>query len=304
MADFTFPLAPSSVNQDGTITTNMFVQEPTRLSNYVADLVQANLVASQLFTSVAATGGAIMYDRLEANAALANQTPGVIAPGAEFPVIGTGNGQPIVDPVVKTGGKYELTREAEKRNDPTVLQRGARRIANTMVKDIDDRGVNVIKATLAGIDGSLKHESTGWAAAGKVQASAKTALSGEGTLIDDILSAKLKIEEVELGYSPDTLVLGRSDAKNLKTILGINNWQSILSTLGVTLVETGSKALNAGEGLLLERGTIGVMGVEDPISTDSDYIKARQVTEFYTWASMAFGVTDPMSAVVLSGLAQ
>lgn len=304
MADFTFPLAPSSVNQDGTITTNMFVQEPTRLSNYVADLVQANLVASQLFTSVAATGGAIMYDRLETNGALANQTPGVIAPGAEFPVIGTGNGKPMVDPVVKTGGKYELTREAEKRNDPTLLQRGARRIANTMVKDVDNRGFEVIKDTLENMEGALKLESDGWAAAGKVQASAKTALSGEGKLIDDILSAKLKIEETELGYSPDTLVLGRSDAKNLKTILGINNWQAILGTLGVTLVETGSKALAAGEGLLLERGTIGVMGVEDPISTDSEYIKARQVTEFYTWATLAFGVTDPLSAVFISGLAQ
>ena len=304
MADFTFPLDPSSVNQDGTITTNMFVQEPTRLSNYVADLVQANLVASQLFTSVAATGGAIMYDRLETNAALANQTPGVIAPGAEFPVIGTGNGKPMVDPVVKTGGKYELTREAEKRNDPTLLQRGARRIANTMVKDVDNRGFEVIKDTLENMEGALKLESDGWAAAGKVQASAKTALSGEGKLIDDILSAKLKIEETELGYSPDTLVLGRSDAKNLKTILGIDNWQAILGTLGVTLVETGSKALAAGEGLLLERGTIGVMGVEDPISTDSEYIKARQVTEFYTWATLAFGVTDPLSAVLITGLAK
>lgn len=210
----------------------------------------------------------------------------------------------MVDPVVKTGGKYELTREAENRNDPTLLQRGARRIANTMVKDVDNRGFEVIKNTLENMEGALKLESDGWAAAGKVQASAKTALSGEGKLIDDILSAKLKIEETELGYSPDTLVLGRSDAKNLKTILGINNWQDILGTLGVTLVETGSKALSAGEGLLLERGTIGVMGVEDPISTDSEYIKARQVTEFYTWATLAFGVTDPLSAVLITGLAK
>ncbi|MFW9145997.1 major capsid protein [Corynebacterium striatum] len=304
MADFTFPLAPSSVNQDGTITTDMFVQEPTRLSKYVADLVQANLIAGQLFTSVAATGGAILYDRLEANAALANQTPGVIAPGGEFPVIGTGNGQPIVDPVVKTGGKYELTREAEKRNDPTLLQRGARRIANTMTKDIDDRAFSVVKGTLAAMEGALKLESAGWASAGKVQASAKTALTGEGKLVDDILSAKMLIEDTNLGYSPNTLILGRKDAKNLKTILGISNWQSILSTLGVTLVETGSKALADGEGLLLERGTIGVIGVEDPISTDSEYIKARQVTEFYTWATLAFGVTDPLSAVLITGLAK
>lgn len=304
MADFTFPLAPASINQDGTITTSMFVKEPTRLSNYIADLVQANLVAGQLFTSVAATGGAIMYDRLETNNALADQKPGVIAPGAEFPVIGVGGGKPFVDPVVKTGGKYELTREAEKRNDPTILQRGARRIANTMAKDVDGRGFEVVKDVLSTTEGALKHESNGWAAAGKVQATAKTALNGEGTLIDDILSAKLLIESTNLGYTPDTLVLGRKDAKNLKAILGISNWESILSTLGVTLIETGSDALAEGEGILLERGTIGVMGVEDPISTDSEYIKARQVTEFYTWATLAFGVTDPMSAVFLTGLAQ
>ena len=46
------------------------------------------------------------------------------------------------------------------------------------------------------------------------------------------------------------------------------------------------------------------MGVEDPISTDNEYIKGRQLTRFYTWASMAFGVTDPLSVVKLSGLAQ
>lgn len=304
MSDFTFPLNPATVNQDGTITTNMFVQEPKRLSKYVGDLVQANLLSQYLFTSVAATGGALLFDQLQKNEALADQQPGVIAPGAEFPMIGTSTGKPLVSPVVKTGGKYELTREAEKRNDPSVLQRGARKVANTMVKDVDGRAFAVINDVLNTLPGALKLESSGWAAAGNVQASAKTALTGEGKLIDDLASAKLLCEETELGYSPNALILKRRDAKNLKTILGINNWQTVLGTLGLTLFEAGSSQLADGEGLLLESGTIGVMGVEDPISTDSEYIKARQVTEFYTWATMAFGVTDPFSAVKLTGLAQ
>lgn len=304
MADFTFPLAPASVNADGTISTSMFVKEPTRLSNYIADLVASDLVSTQLFTSGSATGGAIMYDRMDVNSALADQKPGVIAPGGEFPVIGTANGVPVVDPVVKTGGKYELTREAEKRNDPILLQRGARRVANTMVRDIDDRAFAVIKDVLASISGALTLESSGWAAAGNVQASAKTALTGEGKLLDDLESAKLLMKETKLGYTPDTLVLGLRDAKNLKVILGLTNWRQILDTMGLTLIETSSDNLPAGEGLLIERGTIGVMGVEDPISTDNEYIKSRQVTEFYTWASMAFGVTDPLSVVKLTGLAQ
>ena len=304
MADFTFPLSPAAVNADGTVTTSMFVKEPTRLSNYVADLVQADLVSAQLFTSVAATGGAIMYDRLEINSATADQKPGVIAPGAEFPVIGTSNGKPIVDPVVKTGGKYELTREAEKRNDPILLQRGARRVANTMVQDIDDRAFAVIDNVLTNYEGALTQESSGWVAASKVTASNKTAVTGEGTIISDLVDAMTKIKTTNLGYNADTLVLGYQDSATLIKVLGLKEWQSILGSLGLTLVQTGAKSLAAGTGLLLERGTIGVMGVEDPISTDNEYIKSRQVTEFYTWATMAFGVTDPLSAVKLVGLTQ
>lgn len=302
MTDFTFPLSPAAVNEQGTITTSMYVKEPTRLSNYVSQLVQANLVSQFLFTSTTANGGAIMYDRLEVNIATAAEKPGVIAPGAEFPAFSTAQGKPMVDPVVKTGGYYDLTREAEKRNDPILLQRGAQRVANTMAKDIDARAFAVIKSVLASIDGSLKLESDGWAAAGKVQASAKTAFTGEGKLIDDLEEAKLKIAETDLGYIPDTLVLKERDAKNLRTVLGIKNWSEVLGTLGLTLLTTNSASLAAGEGLLMQRSAVGVMGVEDPISTDNEYIKSRQLTRFYTWATMAFGVTDPFSVVMLSGL--
>lgn len=304
MSDFTFPLSPAAVNEQGNITTSMFVQEPTRLSNYIANLVQANLVSQFLFTSTEANGGAIMYDRLETNEATVAQKPGVIAPGAEFPAFDTAHGKPVVDPVVKTGGHYDLTREAERRNDPILLQRGAQRVANTMTTDIDERAFEVISSTLDSIPASLKHESTGWAKAGNVKASEKTALTGEGTLIDDIEEAKLKIKETKLGYIPDTLVLKSRDAKNLRTILGVQNWQSVLNTLGVELLITDADTLAAGEGLLMQRGAVGVMGVEDPISTDNEYIKGRQLTRFYTWATMAFGVTDPLSVVKLSGLAQ
>ena len=213
-------------------------------------------------------------------------------------------GKPVVDPVVKTGGHYDLTREAEKRNDPIILQRGANRVANTMVKDIDDRAFQVIDGVISTMDNGLKLESSGWAAAGKVTASNKTALTGEGKLIDDIEEAKLKIEETNLGYMPDTLVLKPRDAKNLRAILGVDKWQQILSTLGITLYVSNTNSLKEGEGLLLQRGAVGVMGVEDPISTDNEYIKGRQVTRFYTWATMAFGVTDPLSVVKLSGLEQ
>lgn len=173
MSDFTFPLAPASI-EDGSINIDLFVQEPTRLSNYISENIQAHLVSQFLFGSTAAKGGAIMYDRIVKPAKGADADPGVIAPGAEFPLLGTGEGEPVVDPVVKTGGKYEITREAQKRNDPILLQRGAQRVANTMAKDIDSRAFTVLKRTLEAMPESLTFDSKGWKAAGNVAASAYT----------------------------------------------------------------------------------------------------------------------------------
>lgn len=300
MTDVTFPLAPASVS-NGQVTLDLFVKEPTRISNYVSQLVQANLVSQFIFTSTAANGGAIMFDRLEENKSTSDDDPGVIAPGAEFPMLGTDRGEPVVEAVVKTGGKFEITREAMRRNDPVVAQRNAQRIANTMVRDIDRRAFKAITDDLSEFDGALTFESAGWAAATGVAAGTKTAVTGEGQIVSDLLDARLLVEETDLGYSPDTLVLSPQARTNMQKLLGLDSWTGVLQSLGLTAYTT-TALTNPGEALLLQRGAAGMMGVEDPISTDNEYIKARQTTEFYTWASMAFGVTDPLSIVKITGL--
>lgn len=303
MAEGAFPFDPVAVH-GSTVTTHLFVKEPTRISRYVSDLVEANLLSQFIFSTAQASGGAILYDQLLTNASTAANKPGVIAPGAEFPLLDALDSEPVVARVQKTGGRYFITDEAVKRNDPSVLQRKAQKVANTMVKDLDDRAFAAISEALKKVDGALEFESAGWAAAGNVKATDKTALTGEGKIIDDIEEAKLLIEETELGYTPDTLVLKPRDAKNLRTILGTDNWQQVLSTLGLQLLVTNSHQISAGEGLLLQRGVAGVMGVESPISTETWRDPARQVQNFSTWATMAYGVTDPLSIVRLKGLAK
>lgn len=302
MADVTFPLDPASV-ENGKITLDLFVNQPARISNYVSQLVQRDLVSQYLFSSTAAQGGAILYDRLERNEAYANQKPGVIAPGGEFPNMGTDQGEPEVRRVVKTGGRFEVTREAAKRNDASLVQRNGRRIANTMVKDIDERAFQSIYSDLEDASESLEFASDGWASALQVTAGEKTATTAEGAITADLLRAKLMVENTDLGYSPDTLVMTPTVRTNLQILLGVNNWTAVLQSIGLTPYTTTALPVE-GEALLLERNTVGVMGVEDPISTDNEYIKARQVTAFYTWATMAFGVTDPLSIVRLTGLDQ
>lgn len=299
MSKTTFPLNPATV-QDGSITLDLFVKEPTRISRFISDSVQADLVSQKLFRSVAAQGGAILFDQVTSNSDQEHYKPGVIAPGAEFPTLSYGDTEPVVERVVKTGGKYEVTREAMRRNDPALLLDKARKVARTMIRDIDARAFSALTTAIDNTNGALSVESDGWAAATKVQASAKTAVTGEGKIISDLLDATHMIEKTDLGYHADLLLLNSSDALNLKKALGLKDYTGVLSTLGLKLHT--SQAIKPGEGFVLQSNAAGVIGVEDPVSTDNEYIKARQVTEFYTWATMAFGVTDPLSVVKLTGL--
>ena len=295
-----FPLGAPEV-RDGAITIDRMLNEPTRIDNYAARLVERDLLTQTIFGNVTTSGGALLFDQLVKNEPTATDKPGVIAPGAEFPVLHTPDGEPVVVRVQKTGGKFGITDEARVRNDAMLLQRKVSQVANTMVKDLDERGIKALSDALEALDDkALTVASGGWAAAAGVQASAKTAKTGEGELINNLLDAQLKIQETELGYNPDVLVLNPTDAKNLKLIFGVANYQEMLSTFGLTLHTTTAQP--AGEGLVLQSGMVGVMGVESPISTETWRDASTQTTWSQTWATVAFGVTDPMAMVKLTNL--
>lgn len=294
-----FPLAGPTV-EDGAITIDLMLNEPTRIDNYAARLVERDLLSKVIFGNVTTSGGALLFDRLLKNSPTALNKPGVISPGAEFPILHTPDGEPIVERVKKTGGKFGITDEARIRNDETLLQRKIAQVSNTMVKDLDERGIAALNAALDTVEGALKVNSGGWEAAANVAANTKTAKTGEGEIINNLLDAQLAIEQTELGYTADTLVLNPADAKNLKLVLGVGNYTEMLTTFGLTLHT--SNAMAKGEGLVLQAGMVGVMGVESPISTETWRDAATQTTWSQTWATVAFGVTDPLAMVKLTNL--
>lgn len=294
-----FPLSGPNV-ENGAITIDMMLNEPTRIDNYAAQLVERDLLSKVIFGNVTTTGGALLFDQLVKNTPTATDKPGIVAPGAEFPVLHTPDGEPVVARVQKTGGKFGVTDEARIRNDAMLLQRKISQVSNTMVKDLDERGISALTEAIDKIDGTLSVASGGWDKAAEVAATAKTAKTGEGEVISNLLDAQLAIEQTDLGYTADTLVLNPVDAKNLKLLLGVGNYQEMLGTFGLNLHSTN--AMKKGEGLVLQAGMVGVMGVESPISTETWRDASTQTTWSQTWATVAFGVTDPLAMVKLNGL--
>lgn len=296
--DMMFPLGAPEV-RDGAITVDLMLNEPTRIDNYISRLVEKNLLSALIFNNVTADGGALLFDQLTENMSTATNGPGVIAPGGEFPVLWTPDGEPMVETVKKTGGKVGLTDEAVKRNDLAQMQRKLRQIANTMVVDLDRRGIGALNAAVDKVPSALKVTSSGWGAATNVAASAKTAKTAEGAVLADIATARNLVEKTELGYVLDLLILHPDDALNLSLLLGVTEWEGVLGTLGLTPHVT--TAAEVGKPLLIASRMVGSMGVESPISTESWREEKVQTHWTQTWATVAFGVTDPLAMVRIEG---
>lgn len=294
-----FPLSAPSIS-DGAITVDLMLKEPTRIDNYISQLVEKNLLSTLFYNSVSAEGGALMFDQMTENVAHADNEPGVVSPGGEFPILWTSDAEPKLVTVQKTGGKFPVTDEAIRRNDQAGLQRKIRQVANTMVRDLDRRGMAAMHSAMEQIPDTLAVESGNWQSELTTTKANTTAQSGSGVVTADLARATNLVENTDLGYVLDTIVLHPDDALNLKLLLGSNEWTQVLGGQGLTPHVT--TAAMKGSPILLAAHQIGSMGVETPISTEAWRDPETQKMWSQTWASVAFGITDPFAMVVLDGV--
>ena len=271
--------APTVAN--GAITVDLMLQEPARISKYIADITALKMFTDRLFGHSDAQGGAILYEVNTENQVLADDHTGIIAPGGEYPELDATPGEPKVAQVKKLGGKFSITDEAKALNDMALLQRRAQRISNTMVFDVDNNGMLAIKKAIQEYGSYIpKVESSGWVSMNKTEKLKQTAAKSIRAELNAALAAG---EKTQMGYLYNLLVLHTDDALQLA-----NTFSSPLAT--------------PGEGLLVAEGQVGTIGMEEPISTATWRDEARDLTWTKVKAVLEHVVTDPMAMVRLTGL--
>lgn len=298
MSISTYPFSGPSV-VDGSITVDLLLQEPTRITKYVADLAAKQLFAASIFTAGNASGGAIIFDQLTKNDVYSEGTAKVSA-GGEFPNVSSDKGEPLVAKVEKTGGKFKVTDEARKRNDQALIQRESRKLANTIVRDIDTTALAALNAGVAALGSdALTVQSGGWVLAGKTTNANKTAAASARA---DILRAKAAGAKTELGYNYNLLIMHPDDDLALQIALESDaNVQAFYAANGLTPIV--SAQATAGTPKLVAGGTVGTMGIEDPLSSEVFDDRKIQSTWYQSWMTAAFGVTDPYAIIDITNVA-
>lgn len=296
-----FPLDPTfQINGDGSISVDAMLKEPTRITRYVTEKINQDLLSNKIYSSGPVSGGIIMYNQITGKVNLGETAlrTAKVAPGGEFPEIDQTQVSEQFTRVQKIGGKITITDEARKRNDDRFLNQELFRLANRMTSDLDSDAVAAFDAAMAApsVD-NQEVTSNGWVKVNNTKAADKVpALSVEA----DLEALRLKTDLIDLGYNYTTLLLHPEDASALRLAVGIGNEQAFLSQWGYTIEV--SKHVPRGEGWLLAPKQFGYMGVETPVSTETWRDEAHQVTHSQTWATMGYAITDPYALVKITGL--
>jgi hypothetical protein len=271
------PLGPPTVSGT-TMTVDLALNAPTRVTRTLMDLTLQRFFADRVFTSAGGvSGGAVVYDELLANDLYSDRDIRRVAPGDEFPLITSSRRAPKVAEVEKWGAKFFTTIEARDRNDIAVFTRNIRMMANTIVRKMNQRAVEVLEAAVQASPNRLV-TGVNWSTVVTAGSTASNSNLWPGY---DFSRAQAQAETEELGIVYDLWILNPQEYLQLARIYGpfLND---LLSSLGLSIFVTNR--VPAGNAYVVQSGQVGQMRVEQPLQTTQWY--EQETERFWTQSSV------------------
>lgn len=292
-----YPLSPAAISGD-TLSLDLMLSEPTRISAFLSDITLRRMFSPRIFTAGGElSGGTLIYNQLTSNQLFLSTGRDVqqVAPGAEFPIVTGDRLAPKVAVPVKVGGKYFVLDEAVKRNDASAVQLESTMLANNIAKYVDTAAITELDAQLTANSRTLT--GTSWSAAKALGAGSVTKA---GSPINDFAKAQLKADVDELGVEFNLWIVNPAQYADFVITYGAENVAAVLNASGVNMIS--SNRVTAGTAYVLQEGAVGQLRVESPLTTETWREHGTQKTWVQSSVSFALAVTNPFSALKVSGL--
>ena len=292
------PLGPPTVS--GTqVTVDFLLNNPTRVTRVIADLVMRNFFLDRVFaTGGDVQGGAVLYDQPTYLDVYTNRDVEQISPGNEFPILTGVRVAPLVAVVQKFGGKFPVTDEARRRNNIGRVTNQMRRVANTIVRKMNQRGIAEMNAVVAAT--SRTFTSISW---GTATTQSLTTATPASRPLATLAAARHEAEMNEAGYVYDTMIIHPDQMQQLVEVYGTNLDQA-LSANGIEDLIATPRA-TTGTALIMVGQGVGELRLEEPLNTVTEYEGApelRQQTWIQTSVNPVLYVTDPYAIIQATGL--
>ena len=291
------PLAAPVVN--GTeVTVDQMLQQPTRVTRYLADITLERFIIDRVFVSAGGvTGGAVLYDLSTENELYMDRDVEPVAPAQEFPIVTSSRRAPAVAQVEKYGGKFFITDEARARNNSVLFQRETDKLANTIVRKLNSRAVEVIEAAIAANGGGSTFAGTDWSAA--VPGGSNPTIPAS-TPIADFAQAQLLADRRDLGMRFNVALVNPTQLNEL-ALFYADRLSDALSDNGFEEIYSSNR-VPEGSAYFLARGQVGEMRLEQPLATETWREEATQRTWVQSSVRPVMFVDNPFAIVKVTGL--
>ncbi|GAA1881935.1 major capsid protein [Williamsia serinedens] len=291
-----YPLGTPST-AGNSLTVDLMLAQPTRINAYLSNIALRNYFAERIFTNGGGvSGGALVYNQLTSNDLFPSRAAQKVAPGAEFPEVTFDRPEPKTAQVEKLGGKFRVTDEARDRNDLSAIQTEGVKLGNDIQRQIHARALAELEAVIQANSSDLVYGATSWADATGLTLSTenKAALPAA-----DIANINKIAAQRELGVSFNLLLLNPQEFANLSIVYGdATAW---LSNMGMSAQV--SNQVPAGSAYAVAEGQVGQVRYEQPLRTVTYRDDRTESTWVQSSIRSVFAVTNPYSALKLTGLA-
>jgi hypothetical protein len=256
----TNPLGPPAFSGT-TFSIDIALQQPTRvLLPMTLDLTRLRFFVDRIFTSAGGVqGGAVVYDVAVTPDLYMDRDIQRVEPGSEFPEVAFSRRAPSVATVEKWGAKFRFLDEARDRNNIGEFTRAMRQMSNTIVRKINQRGVQILEAFITANSRTVVGVS--WGSVNTTQAAGSNWPLFPAR---DFAKAALVSEQEEMGIDYNLWILNPADMFNLEGIYGAN-LGALLASYGVDIFVTNRIA--AGTAYAVAENQVGEMRVEQPLQT-------------------------------------
>lgn len=187
-----YPAAPPTLSGD-LLTISRFLQSPTQIRRRLRDFKDLRFVSDQILTQrLRSSGGAVLYEQSEPF--VTDRAVTAVAPGGEYPKASNPTGTGGLAAVSKWGQAVDLTDEEVTRNvyAGSAVDRTLRKVVNSVIKQVD----SVSLAAVASAVTATRAASTAWSTIATANP------------FYDVQNAVADILALNLGYVPDTILMG------------------------------------------------------------------------------------------------
>jgi hypothetical protein len=282
-----------------TMALDWLTKEPNRITRAIANIALQRFYVDQVFApSGPIVGGAVVYEQLQSNDLYPARDIRRVEAGDEFPVVTFERGVPLTAQVEKFGGKFPITDEAVRRNQPGRVVRAIGQLANVINRKIQQRALSELTAAIAAAGRTAA--GTSWGAYAALAYGSRTLTTGP---IADITAVTASVDNLELGYDYDFAIMNPAEWRNLRLIADgtAQGARALLTDSGIAGVWVTARK-TAGTIYWLARQQVGELGYEVPLSTetwrDGD---GKQQNWYQSYVLPICYVTDPYAILETTG---